>query len=65
MIYLIHPGDTMYYLRADDPTDTPRRATVTAISHTADGDTYNVWLLSEETDLPIGLTVTVVDDTVM
>ncbi len=62
MLYLLSPGDTMYYLRADDPKDTRRKATISGISHTAEGDTYSVYLVPEEKDLPIGLSVTVVND---
>lgn len=63
MIYLLNPGDTLSYLRADDPTDTPRKATISGISRTANGDTYTVYLIPEENDLPIGMSITVVNET--
>lgn len=65
MVYLLHVNDIMYYIRADDPTDTPRKAVITEISHMADGDSYAVFLRPEEPDLPIGLSVTVVDQTIL
>ncbi|MCR4882121.1 MAG: HlyD family efflux transporter periplasmic adaptor subunit [Clostridiales bacterium] len=64
-IYLVHIGDEMYYLRADDPYEIPRKAIVSGISHMSDGDTYAVYLIPEDTDLPIGLTITVVDKTIL
>ena len=63
MIYLLNPGDTLSYLRADDPTDTPRKATISGISRTANGDTYTVYLIPEENDLPIGMSITVINET--
>lgn len=59
MVYLVHTGDTLKYLRADDHLDEPREAIVTGISHTAEGDSYTVYLLPTDDDLPIGLSVTV------
>ena len=55
----IQAGDAVTYVRADDPDETPRTATVEGVSAIDGGDGYAALLLPEETDLPLGLSVTV------
>ena len=52
-------GDAATYIRADDPTETPRSAIVEGVSAIADGEGYVVLLIPEDFDLPLGLSVEV------
>lgn len=55
----IQAGDAVTYVRADDPDETPCTATVEGVYAIDGGDGYAALLLPEETDLPLGLSVTV------
>ena len=55
----IRVGDAAIYIRADDPTETPRSAIVEGISAIADGEGYVALLVPEEAGLPLGLSVDV------
>ena len=55
----IEAGDTVTYIRADDPSETPRSAIVEGVSAIADSEGYVALLLPEEADLPLGLSVEV------
>lgn len=52
-------GDAATYIRADDPTETPRSAIVEGVSAIADGEGYVALLIPEDFDLPLGLSVEV------
>ena len=53
----IHVGDVVRYIRDDDPTETPRRATVEGVSAIAGGDGYVARIVPMESGLPLGLSV--------
>ena len=53
----IEIGDAATYIRADDPTETPRTATVERVSAIAGGDGYVAQLIPEDANLPLGLSV--------
>ena len=55
----IRVGDAAIYIRADDPTETPRSAIVEGVSAIADGEGYVALLVPEEAGLPLGLSVDV------
>ncbi len=55
----IQIGDAATYIRADDPTETPRSAIVEGVSAIADGEGYVALLVPEDFDLPLGLSVEV------
>ncbi|MGN0184952.1 MAG: HlyD family efflux transporter periplasmic adaptor subunit [Aristaeellaceae bacterium] len=58
----IQIGDAATYIRADDPTETPRSAIVEGVSAIADGEGYVALLIPEDFDLPLGLSVEVRTD---
>ena len=55
----IKAGDAATYIRADDPTETPRGATVEQVSAILDGDGCVALLTPEDSDLPLGLSIEV------
>ena len=58
----IEVGDAVSYVRTDDPDETSRSAIVEGVSAIPDGDGYAALLIPVETDLPLGLSVTVRTD---
>ena len=57
-----HPGDTLHYLRGDDPHEIPLHCTVSRVLTHEEDASLTVELLPAEEDLPLGLSVTVTDD---
>ncbi|MBR4711697.1 MAG: HlyD family efflux transporter periplasmic adaptor subunit [Clostridia bacterium] len=57
----LKPGDRLFFIRADDPHETLRPATVTRVLTDGAPDTAAVELSAAE-DLPVGLRVTLTDD---
>ena len=58
----IQIGDAAAYIRADDPSETPRSAIVEGVSAIADGEGYVALLVPEDSDLPLGLSIEVRTD---
>ena len=58
----IEIGDSVSYIRADDPDETPRSAIVEGVSAIADGEGYAALLVPEDAGLPLGLSVIVRTD---
>ena len=59
---LFHTGQTLTYIRGDDPHETPHTCTVTRILQQVQGGSITVEARPEETALPIGMTVEVRND---
>ena len=60
---LFERGKTFCYYRADDPHDTLRQATVSRILQNVGDAGVTVELTAAEGNMPIGLTVTLTDET--
>ena len=59
---LFHTGQTLTYIRGDDPHETPHTCTVTRILQQVQGGSITVEARPEERSLPIGMTVEVRND---
>ena len=59
---LFHVGQTLTYIRGDDPHETPHSCTVTRVLQEVKGGNVTVEARPEETNLPIGMTVEVSND---
>ena len=56
---LFHAGQTLTYIRGDDPHEVPHTCTVTRVLQQVKGGSVTVEARPEETGLPIGMTVEV------